>query len=372
VQVGLPALSAGPPGGTSILRAPAKVVGAQIVALDEETDLAVLKVAERGLRVLPLADSDALKPGQVVLAFGSPLGLENSVTMGVVSAVARQVEPEDPMIYIQTDASINPGNSGGPLVDVEGRLVGINTFILSQSGGSEGLGFAAPSNIVRNVFDQIRKTGRVRRGEIPVYAQTITPAIAAGLGLPQEWGVVIGDVYPDSVAEKAGLEIGDVVLALDGKRMENGRQFQINLYGRAIGEPVTLDIARGQRRFTVKVPVTERPDDPVRFSLLANAEQHTIRRLGVIALDITEEVRDLLPDLRDPTGVVVAATLPDAPLSREGGLAAGDVIHAVNRMSIASVAELRAVLDKLGPDDAAVVQVERDGTLMFLGFRVER
>jgi serine protease Do len=141
------------------------VLGAQIVAVDTETDLAVLKVEATGLPVLPFGDSEALRPGQLVLAFGSPLGLESTVTMGVVSAVARQLSPEDPMIYLQTDASINPGNSGGAVVDTEGRLVGVSTLIYSQSGGNEGIGFAAPSNIVRNVFSQIRKTGRVRRGE---------------------------------------------------------------------------------------------------------------------------------------------------------------------------------------------------------------
>ena len=181
-----------------------RVVGAQIVAIDEETDLSVLKVDEKALPALELADSDAVRPGQLVLAFGSPLGLDSSVTLGVVSAVARQLEPDDPMIYIQTDASINPGNSGGPLVDTDGRVVGINTLILSQSGGNEGLGFAAPSNIVRNIFEQVRKFGRVRRGEIGVRAQTITPSLAEGLQLPRDWGVVLGDVYPDGPAAKAG------------------------------------------------------------------------------------------------------------------------------------------------------------------------
>src|SRR5204863_1030517 len=133
------------------------------------------------------------------------LGLENSLTMGIVSAVARQLRPEDPMIYIQTDAPINPGNSGGPLVDLEGRVVGINTLIFSQSGGSEGIGFAAPSNIVRSVFDQLRRTGRVHRGEIGVRVQTVTPALAAGLGLRQDWGVVLSDVPPAGAAARAGL-----------------------------------------------------------------------------------------------------------------------------------------------------------------------
>ena len=185
-----------PSAGGSVLGARGRLVGTQIVGVDLETDLAVLKTNESDLPFLELGDSDTLRPGQIVLAFGSPLGLQNSVTMGVVSAIARQFEPEDPMIHIQTDASINPGNSGGPLVDATGNVVGINTLILSQSGGNEGLGFAAPANIVKNVFEQIRATGRVHRGEIGIAAQTITPLMARGLGLSQDWGVILADVAP--------------------------------------------------------------------------------------------------------------------------------------------------------------------------------
>ena len=180
----------------SILRPRGKRVPAEIVGIDQETDLAVLKVEQKGLPSLELGDSDRVRQGQLVLAFGSPLGLENSVSLGVVSSVARQLRSEDPMIYIQTDATINPGNSGGPLVDTEGRVVGINTLIVSQSGGSEGIGFAAPSNIVQHVYSQIRKSGRVRRGHLGVATQTVTPTLAAGLGLPQNWGVVVKDVLP--------------------------------------------------------------------------------------------------------------------------------------------------------------------------------
>jgi serine protease Do len=136
--------------------------------------------------------------------------------MGIVSAVGRQLELDDPMVYIQTDAPINPGNSGGPLVDTGGRVVGINTLILSQGGGNEGLGFAAPSNIVKTVFEQIKATGRVRRGTIGVYAQTITPTLAAALKLPQDWGVILGDVFPGSPAAAAGFRMGDVVVSLMG------------------------------------------------------------------------------------------------------------------------------------------------------------
>ena len=162
----------------SILKPGGRIIGAQVVSIDRETELAVLKVQERNLPALELADSDRLRQGQLVFAFGSPLGLKNSVTMGVVSNIARQLETESPMIYIQTDTPINPGNSGGPLVDVDGKVVGINTLIFSQSGGSEGIGFAGPSNIVGNVYRQIRDTGRVRRGDIGVYAQTVSPLMS--------------------------------------------------------------------------------------------------------------------------------------------------------------------------------------------------
>src|SRR4029079_2165764 len=193
IEVELPPDPAVAGRGRSIVRRRGRTVGAQVVAIDHETDIAVVKVEAHGLPPLQFGDSDALRSGQIVLAFGSPLGLESSVSMGVVSAVARQLTPDDPMIYIQTDATINPGNSGGALVDTAGRLVGINTLIYSQSGGSEGIRFAAPSNIVRNVFTQIRKHGRVRRGEIGVTTQTITPLMAEALGLSFDAGVVLPD-----------------------------------------------------------------------------------------------------------------------------------------------------------------------------------
>ena len=181
VQVLLRATETGAP-GKSILKSRGKVLPAAILGLDSETDIALLRIEGTKLPYMELGDSDLVNPGELVLAFGSPFGLDNSVTMGIVSAVARQLRSEDPMIYIQTDAPINPGNSGGPLVDAEGRLMGINTVIYTQSGGNEGVGFAAPSNIVKNVVQQIRKTGRVRRGEIGADVQTITPALAAWIG----------------------------------------------------------------------------------------------------------------------------------------------------------------------------------------------
>lgn len=370
LEVEIPFEATGGTPGRSILRRRGRIVGAQVVALDRETDIAVIRVEAKGLPALPFGDSEALRPGQIVLAFGSPLGLESSVTMGVVSAVARQLTPDDPMIYIQTDAPINPGNSGGALVDTDGRLIGINTLIYSQGGGSEGIGFAAPSNIVRNVFAQIRKTGRVLRGEIGVNAQTITPVLAAALRLPLDAGVILADVPPGSPAARAGLRPGDVVLSLDGKPMENARQFRINVYTRGAGEQVALEVRRGDRALTVRVPVGERDSSAVRLEELIGPQQ-AIRPLGVIALDLSPAIAALLPPLRREQGAVVARVQPDAPFSQQGPLRPGDVIYALNGEVVDGAKALEAAVAGLKPGQPAVLHLERDGMLMYLAFRAE-
>jgi len=356
--------------GQSILKTQGKIVGAQIVGVDRETDLAVLKVQESGLPYLDLGDSDEVRTGQLVFAFGSPLGLENSVTMGIVSAVARQLRTEDPMIYIQTDAPINPGNSGGPLVNAEGDIVGINTLILSQSGGSEGIGFAAPSNIVRNVVQQIKLAGYVRRGEIGVHAQTITPTLATGIGLTRDWGVVLGDVYPNSPAEQAGLRTGDIVLSVEGKAMENGRQFQVNLYGLPVGERVSVEILRGTETLTVQVPIYERSDDVNRFTFMVSPEENLVTRLGILAIDLSPQAMALLPGLRSQSGVLVASRAPDATYGRVA-LAPGDVITSMNGEPVTSLAQLRAAIESVRVGQSVVLHVERRGRLEFMAFEME-
>jgi len=341
------------------------VLEGKLVGLDRLSDLALIKVNQTNLPFLELADSAELKQGQVVLAFGSPLGLENSVSMGVVSAVARQLDPDNPMIYIQTDAAINPGNSGGPLVDVEGRVVGINTFILTQSGGSEGIGFAIPSSVVRNIYRQLSSDGHVHRGMIGVFARTITPALAAGLSLPTDDGVLLEDVAPGGPADKAGLKVGDIALAIDGSPVENVRQFALDLYRYRIGDLVHVQVWRGGQKMSIAVPVVEQSDDPARFADMVDPQRDVIQRLAILGLSITEEVRAMLPELRYETGVIVAARTPGNTGSSSGPQP-GDVIYAVNDKHVDNVAGLRTALDQIKPDQPLVLQIQRQGQLRFM------
>jgi serine protease Do len=294
------------------------------------------------------------------------LGLENSVSLGVISSVGRQIKPDDPMVYIQTDAPINPGNSGGPLLDANGDVIGINTFILSQSGGSEGIGFAIPSNIVRSVYDQIRKDGHVHRGEIGVTAQSITPELAAGLDLKQDSGVILGDVTPEGPANQAGLQTGDIVISLNDRPMENARQFETGLYRIPLNETVNIEVLRGNRKLATRVKVAERDDDPFRFVDLVKPDENRVPKLGIIGVPITNDIAKLLPDTRKQYGIIVAARAGEAEYSGQGGLKPGDVIYSVNTTPVSSLDALRNTVDGLKPADPLVLQIERDSKLMYL------
>jgi serine protease Do len=349
------------------LHAHGKLLEAKVVGVDREADLAVIKVEpDSALPVLKLADSDELRQGQVVLAFGNPLGLENSVSLGIVSSVGRQVKPDDPMVYIQTDAPINPGNSGGPLLDSDGNVVGINTFILTQSGGSEGIGFAIPSNIVRNVYEQIRKDGHVHRGEIGATAQSITPELAAGLDLKQDTGVILGDVTPEGAADKAGLKPGDIVLSLNNRLMRNAREFETALYSIPLNQMVDIEVLRGSQMIPARVTVAERDDDPFRFLDLVKPEENRVPKLGIVGVPITQDVAKLLPETRKQYGIIVAARTGESEYAGQGGLKLGDVIYSVNTTPVATLDALRTAVDNLKTADPLVLQIERDGALMYL------
>lgn len=363
VQVQLPKPPPPAPGKKSILRPHGDLLDAEVVGTDEETDVALLKVPGDGYSPLSFGNSDKLRRGQLVFAFGNPMGLKNSVSMGVVSAMARQLKEGDPMIYVQTDAAINPGSSGGPLVNADGKVVGLNTFIVSESGNSAGLGFAGPSNIVKNVVGQLREHGRVRRGVIGVNAQTLTPELAQAMDVNSSYRVVIADVLPGSPAARAGLQPGDLVTHLNGEPMGNGREFDVNLYG-ALNTLAELRIVRGDSTFTTNVRVVERNGSASKFADLATPEEHRVESLGILALPITGKAAKLLPDLRIPSGALVAAN-NQSPTPWGDQLKPGDILYTVDGTRIDGPDQLREVLDD-PEDDRILTHVLRDGRMQYL------
>jgi serine protease Do len=346
-----------------------RMVPARIVGVSKELDLAVIKVEAGKLPALVLAEYRKLGQGEMVFAFGSPEGLRNSVTMGVVSAVARQTDPDSPMVYIQTDAAINPGNSGGPLVNVNGEVVGVNTFILSQSGGNEGLGFAIPSGVVNVACRELRKFGHLHRAQIGIGMQTITPTLAAALDLPRDYGVVISDVLPDSPAMALGLQIGDVLAAVDRRPAENLPFAAFHFFALEYGQKVHLDVLRGKNRLSFDVPVAEPPRDTDQVAALADPEKNLVSTLGVLGVEIDPRIAAMVPDLRDPFGIVVAARATGATV--EVPLLPGDVIRTLNGQPMTTLDRLRMALKSLPPGAAVALQIQRDQKLLFVSFAMD-
>jgi serine protease Do len=345
------------------------IASARIIGVTREIDLALLKVEAKNLPTLALANYLNLRQGETVFAFGSPEGLRNTVTHGVISAVARQTDPDSQLVFVQTDAPINPGNSGGPLVNVNGEVVGVNTFILSQSGGNEGLGFAIPSGVVSVVYKQLRKFGHLHRSEIGIGVQTITPTLAEALKLSRKYGVIVSDVLPGGPAEAAGLRIGDVLLAIDGKEAGNLPYVAFHLMFREYGEKVHVDLIRGNIRLAFDVPVMEPPRDMDQVSALADVDKSIVPALGILGVEIDKKVATMVPELRDPFGIIVAARAAGA--GAEVPLNAGDVIRTLNGEPMTTLERLRRALHALPSGSAVALQIQRDQKLMYLAFTLE-
>ena len=346
-------------------------VDAAIVGIAKELDLALLKIDETASPPpLALADYDALRQGQLVFAFGSPEGLRNSVTMGVVSAVARQPDVDNPLVYVQTDAPTDHGNSGGPLVDVEGRVVGINTFVMSDAGGGRGPGFAIPSALVAMAYPKLRRYGHLHRGEIGILLQTITPTLAGGLKLPQEWGAMISDVQPGSPAAQAGLRIEDVVVAVDGEPIASVPRLAFQLFTRSAGDVVRFKVKRADGDFTTDVTVIERAHDFDRLTDHIDPQRSLVPQLGMLGVDLNAGTGAMTAAMRTTSGVIVVGRTETADVA-DTGLVAGDAICAINGTTVASVAELRDAAAAIAPHGPVVLQVERNGQIMFLAFELD-
>jgi len=370
VQVIIPTLAADQSPLRSLVSARGQIVEAQIIGTDRELDLALLKVDRIGLPPLPLGKYSKLRQGELVFSFGSPQGLSNSVTSGVVSSTARQLDSDSSMFYLQTDAPINPGNSGGPLVNVDGEVVGINTFILTDSGGNQGLGFAIPSSVVKVAYEQLRKYGHLHRNGIGMGVQTITANLAAGLGLPRNSGLVVSDVLPGGPGDTAGMKVQDIILALNDKPVDSLPMLAFSLLTYVGGAQIKVRVLRGSQELLLDVAIVERPHELDRLADLVNPADSLVEKLGILGIDVDSRIAQMLPGVRVSSGVIVVARAAD---SRSGhpSLVTGDVIHSLNGTPIDSLNRLRSGLDQLKPRSPAVLQIERDGKLMFVDFQLD-
>jgi len=318
---------------------PAKVIGT-----DPETDVAVIKIDAKDLPTVELGDSDKLRVGQWVLAIGNPFGLSHTVTAGIVSAKGRSqmglAEFED---FIQTDAAINFGNSGGPLIDIDGKVVGINSAIFSQSGGSLGIGFAIPINMAKNVYEQIIADGKVTRGYIGIYGEDATPEIAEMLGAKGHKGIVIDNVVKDSPAEKAELLKGDIIIKKDGKDIDNWINFRKDVAGIAPGKKIILTIVRESKEKDVDVVLAPRESKAV----AAEVKDKSAEKLGITVQDLTPELAQKFSYQDEKTGVIVTDVQDDSPLA-DSGIVAGTLIIEVNRQKVKDADEFWKQVDKAG------------------------
>ena len=321
---------------------------ARVVGRDPQTEVAVLKIEAKGLPSLPLADSDQLEVGDIVIAIGNPFGLGQTVTSGIISAVGRGgfrvADYED---WIQTDAAINPGNSGGALIDSQGRLIGLNTFIVSESGGNQGVGFAIPVNIARSVLERLVTDGKVARGFLGVSLQPVTAALAKEFKLPAEAGALVSSVAPASPAERAGMKDGDVVVELNGKPVSDMRHFRLMVSQTAPKTKVTMKVLREGKSVSLTATLGELPTNLAANTLEAPEAVASSPLDGLALKDLSAEVRRQLDAPDSLKGALVTAVPDDSPAST-AGLAVGDIIIEVNRTPVADAASAASLARKAG------------------------
>jgi serine protease Do len=337
---------------------------ARVVGTDSKTDLAVLKIDKTGLPALPLGDSSRVQVGDVVLAVGNPFGVGQTVTMGIVSATGRDLGIEDYEDFIQTDAAINPGNSGGALVSADGRLIGINTAIMSRSGGNQGVGFAIPSSMARNITDQIIRGGKVSRAFLGVMIQPITSDLARAFKLSKSEGALISDVNPGSPAERVGLKPGDVVTKVDDHAVSDARTLRLMIGEMSPGKTVQLAVVRDGVERGYPVTLGEQPSNGG-ASGNASRGASSLRALDGVSLEaLTPELTRHYGLTRNMKGVAVRRVDPDSAAAK-AGLEAGDVILEVNRHPVTSTEDVNRYMNE-SPSDAALLFLNRQGQTRYL------
>lgn len=340
---------------------------AKKIGADPGTDIAVLKIESKGLPVLPFADSEKAHVGDVVLAVGNPFGLAQTVTMGIISGMGRGgmgiVDYEN---FIQTDASINPGNSGGALVDTSSRLVGINTAIFSKTGGNQGIGFAVPSNLAMEVLKSIRENGRVIRGYLGTVIQPVTPELAQAFKLKENSGALISDVAPGSPADKAGLRHGDVITAINGKKVEGPRELRLKVGAMPPGTKAVLKIQRNEQEKEVNVELGELPQKEGMISNNYDSPGAASILDGVKVTDLNAEARQAIRAPEGLSGAVISEIDEDSDAYR-AGLRQGFVIEEINRKPVKNAADAMALSQEAKKGEKTVLlRVWAEGQSRFL------
>jgi len=334
----------------------------KVIGTDPKTDLAVIKINAEKLPAIKIGDSDMLKVGEVVIAIGNPFGLNQTITMGIVSAVGRSnVGIADYEDFIQTDAAINPGNSGGALVNTRGELVGINTAIFSTSGGYMGIGFAIPSNMAKAVMKSIVKYGKVIRGWLGVTIQDLTPELAKSFDIKEDKGALVTDVVKDSPAEKAGFKRGDLIVEFDSKTVNDVTSLRNMVANTPPGKTVRVRIIRDGKERILTVTLGEYPETAVRSGVYNNVLR------GVYVQEITPDLRESLDIPRKVKGVLVSNVDEESPAS--GVLKRNDVIQEINRHVIKDTEDYKKVVSGIGPDDNVLLLVYRAGGYIYVTIR---
>ena len=346
-------------------------VAAEIVGLDPRTDLAVIKVDLDELPVLPFGDSDKLRVGEWVMAVGNPLGRNHTVTAGIVSAKGRKrVLPVDGSYenFIQTDAAINPGNSGGALVDLEGNLMGINTAIATRTGGYQGIGFAIPANMARDIMTRLVEDGRISRGYLGVGIEDLDPVVAESMGLDDSEGALISTITDDGPAKDADLQVEDVIIGVDGVEVENTDDLRKRIASIAPGTEVELEVIRAGAPVKVAIELGELPDgDPTRTASREGArERSPASNLGIDVMDINREWSRFY---ESGSGVVIAEVRPGT-VAEDRGLQRGDLIREVNGNSVSNVQEFAGIVRQFDAGQAIRFRVQRGNAQFLVGLRI--
>jgi serine protease Do len=342
---------------------------AELVGSDERTEIAVIKIDAKDLPTLPMGDSDQVRVGQWVVAIGNPFGLSNTVTAGIISARGRgNVGITEYADFIQTDAAINPGNSGGPLLDLEGRVIGVNTAIYSRSGGYMGIGFAIPINMVKSIKDQLIEKGTVARGYLGIGIQSLTPDLARWFGIEEQGGVLISSVEEGSPAERAGLKQNDVIISLNGKPAGEVGSFRSRIAATPPGNTVELEILRDGSKMTKSVTVGQLDED--RAVLARGGSSAQSRNIGLTVQNLSDELARRL-GYTGLSGVVVTEVEPGSA-AEQAGIESGDLIVEVNRQPVNNVKEFQEVVANSDASKGVLLLVTDGNLSRYVALRTDK